>query len=101
MRLGQGFDPGGETLGVGHDLPGRIPLDLPAVIDHHVLIAGVLHSARHQGVGRSQNELLADVAGELVPAVPTHGRREREAVRCQGERCHHEKERHDKADAKE
>src|SRR5262249_43529951 len=47
----------------------------PAVVDVHVLVAGVLHAAGHHGVGDLTDEVRVDVARELVPAVPPHRRR--------------------------
>ena len=84
--VGERLHARGEALGVGHDRARRLAAHLPAVVDHDVLVAGVLHAARHDGVGGLPDERLAHVAAELVPAVPAHRRRERQAVAGGGER---------------
>src|SRR6478609_9136189 len=57
---------------------------VPAVVDVDELIAGRLHPARHHGVGGLANQLLTDVALELVPAVPSHRGRLRQRVELLG-----------------
>ena len=71
---------GGETLGVGDDVALRVAIHLPAIVDHDVLIAGILHAARNHGVGGLLDQVLAHIAGELVPTVPAHGRGARQSI---------------------
>ena len=65
------------NLVVSHlQLAGGIAAVHPAVVDVDVLIAGVLHSAGDQGIGRRLMCALID-ALERVPRVPAHRRRRR------------------------
>src|SRR5205814_7301068 len=65
----------GEADGIGHEPAGAVAGHLPAVVDHEVLIARIAHAALGQRVRRLLDELRADVASEVVPAVPAHRRR--------------------------
>src|SRR4029078_6962006 len=80
--ISQGFDARGELLRVGPDKSLAVAFPLPAIIDVYVLIAASLHSIGRHGVSRCADDLLVDVASELIPAVPPHGRRQRELVEC-------------------
>src|SRR5437660_8631777 len=40
----QRFDSRGKAFSIGYDVAALIALHLPAVVDHHVLIAGILHT---------------------------------------------------------
>ena len=50
--ISHGLDAAGETLRVGDDVAGVVAADLPAVVDHHVLVSGVSHAAAYDRVGR-------------------------------------------------
>ena len=69
-----------EADRIGDDTAGPVARHLPAVVDHDVPIAGVAHAARHDRVRGLLNKLGADVAAEMVPAVPARGRSAGEAV---------------------
>jgi len=91
-----------EPLGVGMARerldatgePGRFRLDgavvraadLPAVVQVQVDITGVAHPARDERVSDAPELGLVEVAaaGQLVPAVPAHGRRSRQEVQRNG-----------------
>src|SRR5208337_5275348 len=60
-----------KALWVGDDVGLRIAADLPAVVDVDVDVARVFHARLHHGVGHALDHVLADVAAELVPRVPT------------------------------
>ena len=55
-------------------LPLAIALHLPAIVDHDVLIAGVLHAGLDHGIGHLPDQVFAHMASEFVPAVPSHRR---------------------------
>src|SRR5258708_9298215 len=78
--IAQRFHAGWKSLRVNPNISVGVPADLPAIVDHHVLIAGVLHSAGHHAVGHGLQEILADVASEFVPTVPAHRRSQGHAV---------------------
>jgi hypothetical protein len=65
---------------ISYDVAGRIAAHLPTVVDVDVLISGFLHAGCDHRIGDLFDQLLADVAGELIPTVPAHRRRPREAV---------------------
>src|SRR5207244_10652510 len=69
-----------EADRIGHEPARGVAGDLPAVVDHEILIARVAHAALRHRVRRLPDELRADVAPEVVPAVPAHRRRAGEAV---------------------
>jgi len=80
--IGDRLDAVRESQGVGLQRPVRVArrvLDRPAIVDVDVLVAGVAHAGRHHRVGRALDEVLVDVALELVPAVPAHRRQRRHA----------------------
>ena len=59
---------------------------LPAVVDHDVLIAGIFHADSKPWRRRPLRiRSSLDVAGELVPTVPAHGRSLRQ-LRCRANR---------------
>jgi len=70
--LGQSLDPCREEFDIGHDVAALISFHLPAIVDHNILIAGILHSRLNHGVGHLPDHIFAHVAPELVPAVPPH-----------------------------
>src|SRR5713101_99844 len=78
--IGEDLDAVGEILGVDDDVAGSVAADLPAIVDNDVFVAGVLHAARDEGVGRRLDEILGDVAAETVPTVPAHGRSESQTI---------------------
>ena len=59
---------------------GSVTADLPAVVNNDVFVTGVFHAAADESVGGGLDEVFGDVAGEPVPTVPAHGRRESQAV---------------------
>src|SRR5579884_1571334 len=76
----------GEACWIRLDPAICIAHSMPAVVDNHVSIACIPHTRGHHGVSRVADQLLVDIAAELIPAVPAHGRREREPVRLSGRR---------------
>jgi hypothetical protein len=48
-----------EMLGVEDDVAGGAAIHLPAIVDHHVWIAGGLHAGRNDGVGGLREQDLA------------------------------------------
>ena len=64
-----------RELGVRMDHALRVALTFPGVVDIHINIAGVPHSACHDLIGRVTNILVGDLIGEIVPAIPAHWRR--------------------------
>ena len=73
--VGESFDAGGKSGGIGDDRTVSGAADLPAVIDVHVVIAGRQHAAAHHGIRSLPDELLTHIAAEVVPTIPTHRRR--------------------------
>src|SRR6266404_310035 len=78
--VGKSFDTGGESFRVGDDVSGSVAVELPAIVNDNVLVAGVLHAAANESVGGGLDEILVDVAGEAIPTVPAHGRSESQTV---------------------
>ena len=70
-----------KALRVGDDVGIGVAAHLPAVVNVDVDVARVFHARLHHGVGHALDHVFADVAGELVPRVPAHGRSEREIRR--------------------
>ena len=70
----------GESLHVGKFAVGvddalRVALTLPGVVNVDVDVSGVAHAAGDHGIGGGAHIGIVDLAGEVVPAVPSHGRR--------------------------
>src|SRR5438477_6763613 len=63
---------GWEALGVGLDVAVGVALALPAIVNVHVLEAGVLQARLDHGIGGLADQSLVDIAGKFVPAVPAH-----------------------------
>src|SRR5215469_7506674 len=78
--VGQRLDSGREALGIGEDEAVVVAADLPAVVDHEVLVTRFLHAIGSDGVGDGLNQIFTDMAGEFVPAVPPHRRGLRQGV---------------------
>ena len=78
--VGQRLDARRKVLRIRNDTSDGIAIHLPAVVDHHVLIAGVFHPAADHRVSHALDQIFADVAVKFVPAVPAHGRGESEPV---------------------
>ena len=78
--IGECLHTGRETLRIRDDIAVGIAVHLPAVVDDDVFVAGVGHAGGGHRIGHLLDELLADVAAELVPGVPAHRRRGREAA---------------------
>src|SRR5438105_4621940 len=78
--IGQRLDPMRKARAVGDDYTARVTRRLPAIVDDHVAIAGVAHAARGDRIRLFADELIADIAAEVVPAVPPHRGRTGEAV---------------------
>jgi len=70
--ISESFHSGRKSLWIRQDVSLRVSIDLPAIVDHEVDVTGVSHAARHHRVSHFLDELLAHVAGELVPTVPAH-----------------------------
>ena len=75
--IGKRFDALRKTLRIGNDVAVRIARDLPTVVNHDVLIVGVLHAGFHHRVRHPTDQFVAHVAAKFVPGVPSHGRSER------------------------
>ena len=63
-----------ELLAVRDDVPIGCAVPLPAVINIDVAVAGVAQSRADHCARDLTDQTLVDVAPELVPAVPSHGR---------------------------
>ena len=68
----QRLDATGESFGVCLDESVGIALSVPAVVEINIGVAGIAHASLHEGVGNSTHEFLVDIAGKLVPGVPSH-----------------------------
>ncbi len=82
--VSNGFHAMRKALRVGDDVGIRVAADLPAVVNDDVDVARIFHAGLHDGVGHALDEIFADVAGELVPRVPAHGRGQRQVRRRRG-----------------
>jgi hypothetical protein len=78
--ISEGLNPGRKALWIRQYVSLRVSIDLPAVVDNEVDVTGIAHAARDHRIRHFLDELLAYVAGELVPTVPTHWRRFGKAV---------------------
>src|SRR5215470_2525308 len=67
-----------KMLGIPDDVPAGIATHLPAVVNIDVNVSGIFHARLHNRVRHALDQVFADVTGELVPRVPTHGGSERE-----------------------
>src|SRR4029077_14378022 len=72
------FDPGREVLRISDDVAVFVTRNLPAIVDHNVLVTGILHARFHHGVGHLPDQVFAYIAREFVPAIPSHWWRGRE-----------------------
>ena len=57
-----------------------VALAMPAVIDDNILITGILHSVHGHCIGSLAKQSFVHIAGEFIPAVPSHRRSERQSV---------------------
>ena len=74
-----------EPLRVGHDRAVGVAAHLPAVVDHDVLVAGVLHAARDQRVGRLRGSACSlTLQPNLFQLFQPIGGAQGEAVRRSG-----------------
>ena len=70
---------------IGDDISRTVAADLPAVIDHDKLVAGVFHSAGYHRIRGFANDSIVDpFAGKLIPTVPAHRRRLRQLLEFLG-----------------
>ena len=69
-----------RKLSVGGDVPLGVACALPRVVDIQVDIASIFHSARDHCIRDAPNRSIINFAGELVPAIPPHWRRSRQAI---------------------
>src|SRR6185295_2556778 len=76
----EGFHAGRKAFWIGQDVALCVAIDLPAVVDDEIDVAGIAHAARHHGIGHRLYQILADVAGKLIPTVPTHRRSFRQTI---------------------
>src|SRR5215831_18854533 len=79
----------GERLHVGElavrvDVALRVALPLPSVVDVYVNVARIPHAVTRHRIGDTADRRVVDAIGELVPTVPPHGRRPREAIVADG-----------------
>ena len=51
---------------------------LPKIIDHNLLIAGVLHATGHHRIRHFANRFLGDMFRRAIPGIPAHGRQQRQ-----------------------
>src|SRR5438270_12625132 len=79
--VGERLDARREVLRIGGDETIGVARAGPAIVDHHILVAGVAHARGNHRVGGVARHFLVHAARELVPAVPTHWWSERESVR--------------------
>ena len=70
--VGQRLHVGEFVIGVQHAI--RVALAFPGVVDVDVNVAGIFHAGGDNLVGGVANVLVSDLAGEVVPTVPAHGR---------------------------
>ena len=68
-----------EPLRINDDGSVRVSRDLPTIVNHDVLIPGILHARLDHGVCHAAHQFIAHIAGALIPGVPSHGRRECQA----------------------
>ena len=54
---------------------------LPAVVNVDVNVTRIFHARLYNRVGHALDQILADIAGELVPRIPSHGRGQRQIRR--------------------
>src|ERR1051325_5872358 len=85
--IGEGFDAVRKTLRIGDDRSRWIATDLPAIVDYDVLVTGVAHATRDHRVGGFPDQRFADIAAEMVPAIPTQRWCERDASRRRCSMC--------------
>src|SRR6266704_4907097 len=78
--VGERLDSTREAGGVGHEPASAVARDLPAVVDHDVLVSRVAQPARDHRVRRFPDQLGAHVAMKVIPAVPSHRGRAGEAI---------------------
>ena len=78
--ISESFHSGRKALRIGQDVSLSVSIDLPAIVDDEINVTGVAHAARHHRIRHLLNELLAHIAGKLVPAIPTHRRSLGESV---------------------
>ena len=72
--IGQRLHSMGKSGGIGNDVSFGVPGNLPTVINDNIFVSGIFHTGGNHVVGHLTNEGIADVAAELVPTVPAHGR---------------------------
>src|SRR4029079_18088632 len=61
-------------FGIGGEDAAGVALAFPSVIDVDVDVASVFHARGDDLVGGVANVFIGDFAGQVVPAVPAHGR---------------------------
>ena len=79
--VGQRFHAGREALRVRLDEAVLVALAVPAVVKIDVLVARVTQTGGDERIGGLPDQLLVDIAAEVVPAVPAHRRRLRKSGR--------------------
>lgn len=79
----EGLHPARELGRVGPQVARPVALRVePAVVDHHVPVAGLSHARAHHRVGGLADLRLGHSAAEAVPAVPAQRWSERRAAGC-------------------
>ena len=78
--IGERLHPGREARRIRHNISVPIPAHLPAIVNHDIFIPGIFHPARDHSVRHGLDQIFADVAAKLVPAVPPHRGSQRHSV---------------------
>ena len=78
--VGEGFHV--REFGVGMQFAAGVALAFPGVVDVDVDVAGVFHAGGDELVGGVADVLVGDLADEVVPTIPAHGRRCGQHLRC-------------------
>jgi len=69
----QRFHAAGKFVRIDYDVAVRIAVDLPAVVDDEVFVAGIEHAGLHHGIGDFFDGVFIDATAlKAVPAVPPH-----------------------------
>ena len=78
--VGEGLDAGGKARGIRQDVALGVARDLPAIVDDDVGVPGGAHAVGGHGARGLEDDPLVDVAAEVAPGIPAHGRRSGETV---------------------
>ena len=78
--IGERLHPGREARCIRHNISVPIPAHLPAIVNHDIFIPGIFHPAPDHSIRHRLDQIFADVAAKLVPAVPPHRGSQRHSV---------------------